>query len=990
MPALPPDTPLCDSSSFDAFVSNSGCEQSLESVPQALQIELRKQWQQFDDVAEPERVAELAQQPAPFAGQLVRCWVGSNYVVDQCLQRPGLLHELLDDLQRDYPAGHYAASLQQLLDPVETEEQLQRVLRQFRHREMVRIIWRDLNRTAEMEQTTADLSALADACIDQTLNWFYRWACAKWGTPHSRAREGHPAQPQRMVVLGMGKLGAGELNLSSDIDLIFSFPENGETEGARRCLDNASFFNKVAQKLIQALDQQTADGFVFRVDMRLRPYGQSGILVPSFAAMEEYYQDQGRDWERYAMIKARVVAGDLEAGAVLMQDLRPFVYRKYLDYSAFESLRDMKAMINREVRRKNLHGNVKLGPGGIREIEFIAQAFQLIRGGRDSRLQQRELRLILSLLPETVAMPQQAADELYSAYRFLRNAEHAIQAVADKQTQELPLDPLEQSRIAFSMDFSDWPLFLAELDQHRGRVSHHFADVIAPASEEQDEQDEPSDWSQLWLQELDAEQAEVLLQQAGFEDTERAMRLLDGLHSNRKVTTLQQVARERLDRVMPMLLELVAQQQAPTQTLERTLSLIDAVLRRSAYLVLLWENPGALAQLVKLSAASSWFAEQLAKQPILLDELIDVTSLYAPPNKDALQQELRQQLLRIPEEDVEQLMEALRYFKSAHVLRVAAAEISGALPLMKVSDYLTYIAEVVLEGALDIAWHIMTEKHGVPQKAPGVPCDKDFIVVGYGKVGGIELSYGSDLDLVFVHDGAANLATDGAKPVDSQVFFTRLGQRIIHILNTSTPSGQLYEVDMRLRPSGNSGLLVSSLKSFRDYQLNEAWTWEHQALVRARVITGSSGLKQQFEAVRGEVLGQSRDSDKLRTDVGAMRVKMRDHLGSKSTDGDVFHLKQDRGGIVDIEFLVQFLALAYSKDQPELIRFTDNIRILDAAEQLALLPAEDAELLREAYKAYRSVGHRLSLQEQSNVISAQEMQDLRDAVAAIWDRVVGS
>lgn len=961
---------------------------ALAAIPSELQEDVEYQWQQFEVTAGNAVLTQLAQQPDHFWQQLGRCWCGSRYLIDQCLRRPELLVELLDDLSHEYPDGHYADSLQQRLESVETEPELHAVLRQFRHREMVRIIWRDLNRLAEMEQTTRDLSALADACIDQALSWLYRWACDKWGTPYSRAGEGNPAQPQRMVILGMGKLGAGELNLSSDIDLIFSFPRMGETEGVRRCLDNSSFFNKLAQKLIQALDQQTADGFVFRVDMRLRPYGQSGILVPSFAAMEEYYQDQGRDWERYAMIKARVVAGDKQAGAVLMQDLRPFVYRKYLDYSAFESLRDMKAMINREVRRKNLHGNVKLGSGGIREVEFIAQAFQLIRGGRDIRLQQRELRAILSLLPETVGMPQQAADELYAAYRFLRNAEHAIQAVEDKQTQELPLDAVEQRRIAFSMGFPEWSHFLAELDGHRERVRQHFADVIAPASEEDDGQQQANGWLALWQRELDTEQALTLLSESGFDRAEQALKLLDGLHESRKVKTLQQVARERLNRVMPLLLELVSEQQNPTQTLERTLALIDAVLRRSAYLVLLWENPGALAQLVKLSAASAWFAELLSKQPILLDELINVSSLYAPPNKDALQQELRQQLLRIPEEDVEQLMEALRYFKSAHVLRVAAAEISGALPLMKVSDYLTYIAEVVLEGALDIAWHTMTEKHGLPQRSPGVPCDKDFIIVGYGKVGGIELSYGSDLDLVFVHDGAANMATDGAKPVDNQVFFTRLGQRIIHILNTSTPSGQLYEVDMRLRPSGNSGLLVSSLKAFRDYQLNEAWTWEHQALVRARVITGSRELQQQFETVRREILGQTREVGQLRTDVREMRHKMREHLGSKSTDADRFHLKQDRGGIVDIEFLVQFMALAHAAEKPELIAYTDNIRILDAVEQQGLLSAADAEQLRQVYIHFRSVGHTQALQEQSSEVSGQILQSQREQVAAIWDRLM--
>ncbi len=968
----------------------------LDMIPPALHPSLEKNWQQYQEAADAEQLQQLAAQPELFWQQLSRCWAGSRYVVEQCLAAPGLLLELQGDLARAYGSEHFSTSLGCLLQTVTSEEQLHRRLRRFRHREMVRIIWRDLNRQAEMEQTIADLSALADACVDQALTWLYLDACEKWGTPHSRARADRPAKPQRMVVLGMGKLGAGELNLSSDIDLIFAFPESGETQGGSRCLDNASFFNKLGQKLIQALDTQTFDGFVFRVDMRLRPYGQSGILVPSFAAIEEYYQDQGRDWERYAMIKARVVAGDKCAGAGLMQDLRPFVYRKYLDYSAFESLREMKAMINREVRRKNLQANVKLGAGGIREVEFIAQAFQLIRGGRDTRLQQRELRTILGLLPETVGMPQQATDELYQAYRFLRNTEHAIQAVADKQTQELPIDSLEQQRIAFSMGFDDWPTFLAELDLHRGRVAAHFAEVIAPADADQEGDDQCSVWSQLWLGELEQEQALAQLQQAGFESADEAWRLLQNLQQSRKVKTLQQVAHERLDRVMPQLLQAVTEQPTPTRTLERSLRLIEAVLRRSAYLVLLAENPGALAQLVKLCCASAWFADQLAKQPILLDELIDVTSLYAPPDKQALQQELRQQLLRIPEEDVEQLMEALRYFKNAHVLRVAAAEISGALSLMKVSDYLTYIAEVILEGALDIAWTVMSEKHGTPQQAPGVPCKRDFIVLGYGKVGGIELSYGSDLDLVFIHGVNSSLSTDGdpalgKKPIDNQVFFARLGQKIIHLLNTSTTSGQLYEVDMRLRPSGNSGLLVSSLSAFRDYQLKDAWTWEHQALVRARVLTGSRELQQRFEGVRQEVLGQSREQSKLRLEVRDMRLKMRDHLGSKNTGNEadaVFNLKQDRGGIVDIEFLVQYLALAYAAEMPALIRFTDNIRILDAAEQLQLLCPADAELLREAYKAYRSLGHRLSLQEQSNVISDQELRELRAEVASLWDRMM--
>jgi len=960
-------------------------------IPAPLRPAVEQHWQRFVEQADAAVQTTLAHAEPLFWQQLGRVWAGSNYVAEQCCRRPPLLAELAAELQQPTAAGYYAKALASQLSAVDNDPVLEQALRHFRQRAMVRIIWRDLCRISAMEQTTQDLSDLADACIDQALDWLYPRFCSEWGTPYSRERPDQPAAPQRMVVIGMGKLGAGELNLSSDIDLIFAFPHGGETRDGRRCVDNQAFFNRLGQRLIQVLDNTTVDGFVFRVDMRLRPYGQSGILCPSFAAMEEYYQDQGREWERYAMIKARIVAGDQRAGAQLMETLRPFVYRKYLDYGAFDSLRDMKTMINREVRRRQLQHNVKLGPGGIREVEFIAQAFQLIRGGRDRQLQQRELRHILPLLPQAVGMPASAVTELLDAYRFLRNTEHAIQAVADQQTQELPDDDHERLRLAFNLGFSDWDSFVTTLDQHRRHVSRHFADVIA-ADEEPTDSTHDDRWAALWRGNIDDEPARQLLSAEGHEDATEALRLLDNLRASRRVTTLQQIGRERLDKVMPLLLAAVSAEQSPTRTLERCLLLIDSVLRRSAYLVLLIENPDALAQLVKLCGASPWVAQQLARQPILLDELIDVRTLYSPPDKAALEDELRQELLRIPEEDVEALMNALRYFKNAHVLRVAAAEISGALPLMKVSDYLTFIAEVVLDGALTIAWRLLTEKHGQPQREAGVPCDPDFIVVGYGKVGGIELSYGSDLDLVFIHDGGSNLSTDGAKPIDNQVFFTRLGQKIIHLLNTATTSGQLYEVDMRLRPSGNSGLLVSSLKAFRDYQLNEAWTWEQQALVRARVVAGSAALKARFEAARAEVLGRQRELATLQQEVREMRLKMRQHLGSKNssaTENPVFNLKQDRGGIVDIEFLVQFFALAHACKRPSLITFTDNIRILDAIEAEDLLPAAETELLRETYKAYRSVGHRLALQEQPNVIADAEMRDQREAVAQIWQRVMG-
>lgn len=954
-------------------------------VPESLQPLLEQNWQQFSAQLDELETLTL---PTRFAEDLTRVSVGSDYVAQQLGLRMGLLAELASsgDLYQDYNADSYRQRLQQKLTKADTENDLHRLLREFRQREQIRLIWRDLCRLTDMRGTTRELSWLADSCIDEALNWLHNSLVQRYGQPMAEQPDGSQ-KPQYLVVLGMGKLGANELNLSSDIDLIFSYPEHGYTDG-KRSTDNKDFFIRLGKKLIQALDNITVNGFVFRTDMRLRPFGSVGPLAISFDAMEIYYQDQGREWERYAMIKARVVAGDKTAGAELQALLKPFVYRKYIDFGAFESLRDMKEMINREVRRKGRDANVKLGSGGIREVEFIAQAFQLIRGGRDSRLQQRELLNILPLLPDAVGMPEQAVTELVDAYTYLRNAEHAIQAIADKQTQDLPIDERDQQRLAFSMGSPDWQAFSNTLEQHRSAVRQHFANVIAPAEDDDDNRENSdSDWLQLWQDELDDDEATSLLASKGYDNPAASWAELKSLRNSRPVQVLQQIAQDRLSAVLPQLLAEVSHVDNASETLNRVLQLVQAVLRRSAYLVLLAENPLARQQLVRLCAASPWFGDQLAKQPILLDELIDPQSLYSPPNKDQLQTELRQQLLRIPEDDTEQLMEALRYFKSAHLLKVAASDITGAMPLMKVSDYLTWTAETVLEAVLEIAWRNMTEKYGSPD-------NNEFIVLGYGKVGGIELSYGSDLDLVFIHDANASGMTDGAKQIANGVFFTRLGQRIIHILNTFTPSGQLYEVDMRLRPSGNSGLLTSSLSAFRDYQLNEAWTWEHQALVRARVVAGSPDLQARYETVREEVLSQPQDLEKLRGEVVEMREKMRDHLGTKPNEQDadnpVFNLKQDRGGIVDIEFLVQYLTLSQAPQHPEMLRWTDNIRILDTVQSVGLLSEEECEQLREAYKTYRAAGHRQSLQGLSGKISHNQMTESRTAVEAIWKKVMES
>ena len=928
-----------------------------------------------------------------------RVSAASDFFIEQALRDPLMLLELagFGELDRSFAPGELCGQIGAAVQQAHTDDELGRVLRRQRTRQQVRIIWRDLTRQADLIETCRDLSDMADASIDQAYRWLYERHCQQFGTPIGQ-RSG---EPQPMVILGMGKLGAVELNLSSDIDLIFAYPEGGETVGAKRPLDNQEFFIRLGQRLIKALDPMTVDGFVFRVDMRLRPYGSSGALVLSFNALEQYYQDQGRDWERYAMIKARVVAGDQVMGAQLLDLLRPFVYRRYLDFSAIEALRTMKQLIQQEVRRKGMADNIKLGAGGIREVEFIAQAFQLIHGGRDLSLQQRPLLNVLSILEGQGYLPGAVVSELREGYEFLRYTEHAIQAIADRQTQMLPDSEQDQARIAFMMGFDSWATFHEQLMAWRGRIDWHFRQVIADPDDEEDIDEGElivgGEWLPLWEEVQDDAAACVQLQEAGFADAPKALKQLAGLRSSPQLRAMQRLGRERLDAFIPRLLAQAVEHANPDLVLERVLPLVEAVARRSAYLVLLTENPDALRRLLTLCAASPWIAEQITRFPLLLDELLNEGRLFKPPLAPELAAELRERLTRIPEDDLEQQMEALRNFKLAHRLRVAASEIAGSLPLMKVSDYLTWLAEAILEQVLALAWRQTVAKYGTPQRTDGSLCDPGFIIVGYGKVGGIELGHGSDLDLVFIHDGDPNAETDGTKPIDSAQFFTRLGQRIIHLLTAQTNSGQLYEVDMRLRPSGASGLLVSSLGAFERYQQNEAWTWEHQALVRARVLVGCKQVGAAFEQVRAKVLGRERDLPTLRLEVSEMRAKMRDNLGTRITAAGLgenafqptvpFDLKQDAGGIVDIEFMVQYAALAWAWEYPQLLRYTDNIRILEGLEQAGLMPAADASLLREAYKAFRAVAHRQALQKEAGVVTGDQFVVERQHVRRIWSEL---
>ncbi len=942
-------------------------KESLRKILQACTVEQKAQLKHF------------LQQPQ-IRDLLERTLAVSLFLRRLFIAKPALLLSVLADpmLLADVDDGYFSALMADFQP--ENDADLDSGLRQLRQWQMARFIMRDLGGLCGTQQLMFELSWFADACIEKAQHWHYHDLIKIHGTPIGSQCQ----QPQHMVVLGMGKLGAFELNLSSDVDLIFAYPESGETDGPK-VIDNQQFFTRLSQRIVKSLDRVSIDGFVFRMDLRLRPYGQSGALILSFDATELYYSHQGREWERYAMIKARCVAGDKVRGESLLLRLKPFVYRKYTDFSAIQALREMKALINREVRRQSKQNDVKLGAGGIREVEFIAQSYQLIYGGRDEKLQQRGVLNVLDYLGEVAILPSKVAQQLKTAYFFLRDAEHTIQAINDEQTQKLPKDELSLLRVAYALGFFTTDAFMQELDWHRQIVRENFEKVIAAPQGEK--QQEISEWQQIWLEKPD--HFGESLQEHGFNEGE--CRALLHLKNDQRLHRMETVARERLEVFMPKLLSVLATVDNRGDAVEGLVALIEAVLRRTTYLVLLNENPQALERLVTVAIASPWIVQQLAKQPVLLDELLSTQGLGQVPDVNKLRELLRQQGLRLAIEDQEAHMQMLRYFRLAHHLHIVAAEATGKLALMKVSDYLTFLAEAILEYVLNLAWMQAVDKYGYPTRH-GVACaSPEFVIVAYGKLGGIELSHQSDLDIIFLHDADDEGMTDGEKSIDNPMFYTRMGQYITHLLTTKTMLGQLYDVDMRLRPSGGSGLLVSSVAAFEKYQHTQAWTWEHQALVRARAIAGDRHLMARFYTIRDDVLMQPRDLVKLRQEVIEMRQKMHDHLTptyAKGEDAKVFHLKHSRGGIVDLEFMVQFAVLAWSYYNPTVARYSDNIRILEKLGESALVSEEEAQSLIDVYRIYRSQVHRLALRQEKSEVPIEQVTEQRQIVLTMWQKLL--
>jgi len=880
----------------------------------------------------------------------------SRYFTNQLRARPELIPELLATWQQPLSEDMLQAPLR---GPFAEDDAVKCSLRRLRQRVMTHLALRDLCGLAPLSEIVESMTMLADVTTNFALDHYHRQLVATYGEPLDKA-----GQPQRMLVIGMGKLGGRELNVSSDVDYIFIYPEDGDTAGPKS-IENYDFFNRLGKRVIQALGDITADGQVFRVDMRLRPNGDSGPLVCSLDSLENYFITQGREWERYAWIKGRTMnSGDnlQPAWVAAMQKIaRPFVFRKYLDFGAINAMRDLHAQIRREVARKDMADHVKLGPGGIREIEFMAQVFQLIRGGRDPALQIRPTLSVLKLLVERKLLPAESEQELREAYIFLRRLEHRLQYVEDKQTHMLPETPEARASIARSMDFADWEAMLLVLNAHRDKVSRHFEEIFS------DPEAGEHPLTGLWMGQIDEETAIEAFGNLGFRQPREAIARLGELRTSGRYQQLPASNRARLDAVGPRLIEAAGATAAPDTTLTRGLSFLENIARRGSYLALLQQYPMALRRVADMMCASSWAADYLNRHPLLLDELLD-PRLYDIATDWAAFRDNLQRSLADNVDDTEREMDILREMHHAQIFRLLAQDLAGLQTIEHLSDHLTELADTIVQETLPLCWSKVRNRH----------CDvPKFAVIGYGKMGGKELGYVSDLDLVYLFDDDAQEAEEN---------YTRLGQRLNTWLSSQTSAGILFETDLRLRPNGDSGLLAVSVDSFRDYQLKHAWVWEHQALTRARFVAGDPAVGARFEAIRNEILRQPRDLATLRSEVIAMRQKMLDaHASNSDTE---FDLKHDRGGIVDVEFIVQYLILGYASQHNELTGNLGNIALLRIAAELGLIPAALAAAAGNAYREYRRLQHarRLSATPKARV-ERDSIAKHAQAVDQLWQTV---
>jgi len=876
---------------------------------------------------------------AGVAERIRRTLLASDFAFDVWCRQPELLSPKGLERMR---SGSDASARIGALELHDDEVQCMAALRRFRHAEALRLVFRDVNGLDDLPQTLSATSVLYESLLDRALAWSEKMLAARYG--HARNAEG---VLQRLLVIGFGKLGGSELNFSSDIDLVLAYPEGGQSDGTRS-IDNSEYFVRMGRQLVRLLHEPTVDGICARVDLRLRPFGNSGRLALSFAAMEQYYQSEGRDWERYAWIKARPVAGDRAAGKQLQQLLRPFIYRKYLDYTAFAGLREMKALIDAEVARKDLADNLKLGPGGIREIEFIVQLTQLIRGGREPSLRVRGLLPALTACEARGHVSASRARMLREAYILLRKVENRVQMLRDAQTHDIPELALNRERIALSLDYPDWHTLDATLAKQRAVVSEEFAAVLMPQGGRT--ASVPVADQVLWQRVCDETLDATMLEASGFVPAGELADSLLKLPQAATVRTMSGRSRERLDHLMPQLLSNARETKAPVPSMLRLCRLMQAVARRSSYLALLEEQPGARKRLVRLFAESAFLAERVIEQPLLLDDVLDPRIDQLPFKRADIAAEITRVLGTLEEREAEAELERINEFKSSTAFRLGLAFNDGRVDAVATSRRLAALAESVVGAVLTLAEREMTSQYGrLPGEGSG------FSIFGYGSLGGMELGFASDLDLVFVYDSRrAQAMSDGARSIDGARWYQRLAQRFMNWLTVLTRSGRLYEVDARLRPDGSKGLLVSSLDSFIAYQQSRAWTWEHQALLRARTVAGDAVLNQELAEVRRAILAAPREQATVLAEVSSMRQRWR--AERDRSDERQLDLKQGHGGLLDIEFALQGLVLAHASRHPGLLGVTTNAGLIEAClvaglldgRQAATLTAAHADLLKRA------------------------------------------
>jgi [glutamine synthetase] adenylyltransferase / [glutamine synthetase]-adenylyl-L-tyrosine phosphorylase len=860
--------------------------------------------------------------------------------------------QLREEIERGRSQPFSVAEMQDWLESsrVSDEISLKVALRTLRQRVLLRVMARDLGGLADLLEVTLTMTCLAETALR-----FAQLCCARWlEASHGIPIGAESGTGQQLIIVAMGKLGAQELNVSSDIDLIFVYPEEGEVRGARR-LGNREFFALLGRRLIAAMQEPTEDGIVFRVDMRLRPYGDSGALAVSLNMLENYLLTQGRPWERFAWIKAHAITGERCKDLVALA--HPFVFRRYLDFAAIAAMRDLHRQIHDEVRRRDRPDDIKLGPGGIREIEFIAQVFQLVRGGRDPDLQARPTLAVLECLAQRALLPHAAALELKQAYVFLRTVEHRLQYADDAQTHALPAGEEDKELLAEAMNFARYADFREQLDSHRSTVTRHFEAVFETAR--QGPEVHPS--AQLWHAELAADEAATRLRVLGYSFPEQTWQHLAALRRSNRYEQLPGSSRERLDALMPGVIASAARQPHPDETLDRTLDLIAAISRRETYLALMLEHPQTLDKIAELASASSWAINYLKQYPILLDELLDHRQLHDPVDWAALGVALETSLQQL-DGDAERQLDALRHFKQSIIFRLVTQDLAGLLSVEALSDHLSALADLLLAVTLRLAWNGLKQAHRKGAR---------FAIIGFGKLGGKELGYGSDLDIIFLYDDPAPNAGE---------IYARLAQRINSLLSAYTAGGVLYQTDLRLRPDGASGLLVSSVTAFETYQRAQAWVWEHQALTRARFCAGDEQVGAGFEQIRERILRQTRDLDLLRSEIDAMRQRMRIEHANRTA---LFDLKHDRGGLVDVEFIVQYLVLAHSHRHPELTRNAGNIALLNAAGTLGLITQQSAQRNASAYREFRRLQHRAWMNE--DAAARVEMEAVAEHAAAVCE-----